>query len=126
MSTETKLSPLTKEERFNFIVNYAFGGWHHVERKKSLQCAVKFSVYCGSLSTYDADCLTKLVLSCHAVFVRAEIQQSGPRMVAVTLSTRTPHKDGDSFWQRHPSGHDIAKEAIKLAHEIEARGGVQE
>lgn len=106
---------MTKEEKFNVVVNHAFGGWHHVQGKNTLQGAVKFHVYCGAIATVDFDQLTKFVVACHAVRVRGEIVQSGPRCVGFILSEREDKKA--DFWRHHPSGYDLAM----MARDYQAR-----
>jgi len=113
------MNTLTIEERFNVVVNHAFCGWNHVSKQeKRFNDAAYFTVYQGGFSTYDFDQLTKLVLAAHAMFLRAEIVQSGPQRIGVWLSKRAPAIDGDSFADRHPSLDDL----IKQASELKAKG----
>lgn len=107
---------LTVEERLNVIVNHAFGGWHHVgNRKDTGNGGVQFNTF-GGISTFDFDQLTKLVVACHVVRVRAEIAQSGPRMLKIYLNPR--ENKPDSWSQHHPDGADLIAMAQKLTEEI--------
>lgn len=115
--------PREFDEQISSVVWHAFGGWHHVSYQKHGEFDgrkwVKFSVHSGSLSTYDYDVLTKLVLACHKWSVRAEIVQSGPRMLGVYLHCRTPD-DGtkeQSWSEKHPT----IRQLILRAEELEAR-----
>lgn len=116
--TEKPTPSMTNEERYNVVVNHAFGGWHHVGNKKTVQGAVVFSVW-GQLSTYDFNQLTRLVLVCHAVFVRAEVTQSGPGMLKIWLSAREPSFPGCSFADYHPSLDDLISDAQKLKERLQ-------
>jgi hypothetical protein len=103
---------MTDEERFNVVVNHAFGGWHHVgNRKQAGRRTVSFTCY-GDLSTYDFNVLTKLVLAAHAVRCRVELAQSQPRRLKVFVTCR--ENKPDSWSEHHPSLDDLITEATKL------------
>lgn len=110
---ETNLPPLSDDvkDRFGQVVGYAFGGWHHVGDPKRCGTGVKFSTY-GGLATFDFNQLTKLVLISHAVRVRAEIGQGGPRQLNVYLHPRIDKPD--SWSDHHPSLADLVASAQKL------------
>lgn len=111
------LDKLTVEERLNVVVNQAFDGWHHVSGRKSTgNGGVEFNVY-ASISTYDFSQLTKLVVACHVVRVRAEIAQSGPRMVKIYLNPR--ENKPDSWSQHHPDGKDLIAWVNRLTEKLE-------
>lgn len=103
---------MTNDERFNVVVNHAFGGWHHVEKREPCgNSGVKFYVY-GTLSTFDFTLLTKLVLAAHAVRVRAEVGQAGPKRLKIWLHVR--QNKPDSWSEHHPSLDDLISDATKL------------
>lgn len=103
---------MTKEERFNVVVNYAFGGWHHVEKREACgNGGVKFYVW-GTLSTFDFTVLTKLVLAAHAMRVRAEVGQAGPKKLKIWLHLR--ENKPDSWSEHHPSLDDLIADAQVL------------
>lgn len=55
----------------------------------------------GSLATFDFDELTRLVFLSHDRCIRAEIQNSGPRMVKICIWQREGREGGIS--ERHPT-----------------------
>lgn len=113
----------TFDERITKVVDYAFGGWHHVNYQKHGVSAsnpwCKFSVYSGSLSTYDYDRLTRLVLAAHKWSVRAEIVQSGPRLLGIWLHCRVP--DNGTKEQNWSEKHPTIGQLIQQAAELEDR-----
>jgi hypothetical protein len=106
---------MTTEDKFNVVVNHAFGGWHHVEKRQPSGTGVRFNVF-GTFATFDYAQLTRLVLAAHAVRVRVEVGQSGPRMLRVSLHVRE-HKP-TCFAAHHPSLDDLIADAEKLKAEI--------
>lgn len=116
MTTDVQAKPpLTIEERFNVVVNHAFGGWHHVGERKPCGSGVKFCHY-GDTSTFDWNVLTRLVLAAHAVRVRVELGNGGPRQLRVLLHPR--ENSPESWSQHHPSLDDLIAAAEKLKTEI--------
>lgn len=106
---------LTVEQRLNVVVNHAFDGWHHVYNRKPSGDGVLFYVY-AALGTWDFNQLTRLVVACHVVRVRAEIAQGGPGMVKIYLN---PREDMPSSWPKHhPDGDDLIAMTSKLMAEI--------
>jgi hypothetical protein len=102
---------MTPQERYDFVVNHAFGGWHHVQNAKPNGAGTVFN-YSGDVSTSDWTVLTRLVLACHAMRVRAEIKQAGPRALKFFLNAR---RDDPKNWsEHHPSLDDLIMEATKL------------
>lgn len=107
---------LTVEERFNVVVNQAFDGWHHVgNRKPTGRGGWEFNTF-GSIATFDFNQLTKLVVACHVVRVRAEIGRSGPRMLKIYLNARE-HKP-DAWSMHHPDGADLITMVQKLTAKL--------
>jgi len=111
---------LTNEQRLNVVVNHAFDGWHHVYGKKQNGTGVSFNVY-GDLATFDFNGLTKLVIACHVVQVRAEVAQSGPRMLKIYLHCRTDSPEETD--RHHPDANDLVKMVEKLRDEIAENAG---
>ena len=111
------ISDLTIEERFNVVVNHAFDGWHHVgDRKPTGRGGVQFTTF-GGIATFDFNQLTKLVVACHVVRVRAEIAQSGPRMLKIYLNPR--ENKPESWSQHHPDGADLIAMVEKMTAKLE-------
>lgn len=111
---------MTPEERFNVVVNHAFGGWHHVFGEKR-QCEgkqVSFWIH-GGISTWDFNLLTKLVVAAHVVRIRAEVESHGFGRLKIWLNIR---EDNPNAWtQHHPSGEGLKGEVDKLLCEV--KGG---
>ena len=59
--------------------------------------------YVGSISTFDCDRLTRLVLLAHSRFVRIEISPSGPNRIKIIAHRRKSREEGDRIHQYHPS-----------------------
>jgi len=104
------------------IINGAFGGTHHVGKLHWSRYAAKsggvceFVPDCGSLSTWDADHLTRLVILCHDLSVRASLSPGGPRRIKITLSERESH-GGEGGFGDYPisRGHPTILRAILAA-----------
>jgi hypothetical protein len=111
---------MTKEEKFNVIVNHAFGGWHHVQKRTDIQGGVRFWKN-GSVSTFDFDELTRLVVAAHAVRCRVEIESHGPRMLRFWLSEREDSAD-KHFYRHHPGVEDLEQMGRELADRLREGG----
>ena len=88
----TDLIQLPAKERLQCVINYAFGGDHHVGKiTKTIEGNGyewwKFSVITG-IATQDSDELTKLVVASLAYGVRVELVTSGPRRIGLMLHPR--------------------------------------
>lgn len=64
----------------------------------------------GSLSTFDDDGLTRLVLAAHAQACRVDVRASGGNLV-VQVNPRSPEPD-KSLYDRHPTLDDLAKRCV--------------
>lgn len=102
---------MNPEERYNLVVNHAFGGWHHVYGRKAFGGGWIFNVY-GTVSTFDFNQLTKFVIACHVARVRGEIAQSGPGMLKILLHCRACKPD--EWTAHHPSADDLVEMIRKL------------
>lgn len=91
------------EERAESVLACVFMGLHHCpDIKKVPGVGGRWEVNTiGSLSTFDFDGLTRLVISCHDNCIRGSITHSGPRMVKIMLHDRNCRTG--SFSQRHPT-----------------------
>lgn len=76
-------------------------GAHHVPTVKSFGTGIRVSVPSSSLSTFDRDRLTSLVLLAHDRCVRVELGNGGPWRTSVILHRR-PAREG-CINQRHPT-----------------------
>ena len=88
----TDLIQLPAKDRLQRVVNYAFGGDHHVGKiTKTIEGNGyewwKFSVASG-IATQDSDELTKLVVASLYYGVRVELVTSGPRRIGFILHPR--------------------------------------
>lgn len=85
---------------WNISTNWDRCEWYH-----SAKGAISL-VYRNSISTYDHDKLTKIVLAAHRNCVRIEIEGCGPRMMRVTF---WPRDRGQTDWScKHPDLADLA------------------
>lgn len=87
------------ETRAMQVINYVWGGIHHVEKIEKTPRYWQFSVY-GDIATTDFDAATRIVIAAHAFCVRVSIKNSGPRMLKFLLSNRGR---GDSYTEDHPT-----------------------
>ena len=88
----TDLIQLPAKDRLQGVVDYAFGGDHHVGKiTKTIEGNGyewwKFSVVSG-IATQDSDELTRLVVASLYYGVRVELITSGPRRIGFTLHPR--------------------------------------
>ena len=96
---------MTKEQATEFF-SILYHGKHHIPGKiKPRGDGWKVNHY-GTLTTFDFDNLTNLVFLCHDRAVRAEVGQSGPNMVRISIWQR---KREGGFSERHPT-IDVALE----------------
>jgi hypothetical protein len=85
--------------RFNEFIA-AMWGWHHLERVKwhRPECCEVW-LY-GNLSTYDFNDMTRLVVLCHDLAIRAEVRRNRGLSVLLTLRNRTA--TCDALTEIHP------------------------
>jgi hypothetical protein len=78
------------------------GGFHHVTGtiKPASPKGIKCSVPHGSMSSFDFDGLTRLVVMAHDRCIRAELRSGGPQRLTMYLHKR--QRDGQMA-QRHPT-----------------------
>lgn len=101
---------LTKATR---ILSNAYYGEHHIPGKiKDLGRIVECNVF-DSISTYDSNTLTRLVIAAHDECIRMEIRSSGPGRLKLlfTGSRKRPEECGD-YPLMH--GHVTIEDAIKV------------
>jgi len=100
MSYTQDLIHLDFDEKAERFVSDVFGGDHRVsrlERKSNHWLCVPR----GSLSTWDDDKLTRIVIASHKYGIRAEVTNHGMRCVKILLHNRTS-REGRMF-KRHPT-----------------------
>jgi hypothetical protein len=81
-------------------------GFHHLPMPKPWGLGVRVH-WTGDLSTWDFDCLTRLVLLAHKHCVRIEIGQGGPRGVAIMAHRRLEKLQ--SITEGHPNLEHLTK-----------------
>jgi len=69
------------------VVNFSFGGMHHVHAPKWDHGCLRFCIY-GGVSTWDRDSMTRLVVAAHRECVRVEVHPHTFRLLKVTVSRR--------------------------------------
>ena len=92
------------EQRATAIINWAFGGMHHLRKepvKKKLPWGEfwKLLIYENDLGSFDHSHLTKLVICAHHYAVRVSVTPAG-KYLAVELHERDRGAEGQS--RRHP------------------------
>lgn len=92
------------EQRAIAIINWAFGGTHHLRKeveKDMLPWGArwKLSIHENDLSSFDFSQLTKLVICAHHYAVRVSVQSAGMRLVVVLWER---NREGDNMSTRHP------------------------
>ncbi len=117
---------LPLEKRLQSLMQWAFGGEHHLKRVTQKGCYWELVTH-GDLSTFDSGNLTALVLACSVLGLRAQIEPHGPRHLKILVHGRN-ERDG-SVMRRIPSPSEIIMmlekmDAIERAQmELEASDG---
>lgn len=108
---------MPNEDRFERVINYAFGGKHHVHKYKENSRFAEFNLTTGcGLSTTDFDQLTRLVVASHLYGVRAEIVACNMHFVKVYLHAR--HKRDGSLYERHPDAIELIEMIVDRAGKV--------
>ncbi len=93
----------TFEARAEAMLDRAFSGIYHIQRLKRFPGPRPYWTFTEhSLSTYDFDMLTRLVLGAHEYCLRIEISQGGPGCIKVWVHPREG-REGCSMSKRHPT-----------------------
>jgi hypothetical protein len=91
---------MSEEQRLEAVLARAYRGLHHVPNEiKKHPRYWETNVY-DSISTFDFDVLTRLVLAAHRYAVRLEIDSSGPSLLKLRLFARVRH---GNRYDRHPT-----------------------
>lgn len=88
-------------ERFDELVGAVWGGWHHIAKVKWYRptcCEVWLH---GSLSTFDYNAMTLLVVVAHDLKIRAEARRN--RGFTVLLELRAATAKRHAMTEAHPS-----------------------
>jgi hypothetical protein len=113
MSNAQDLIDLDFDDKADRFVGDVFGGVHRVakfERKSNHWICVPY----GSLSTWDDDKLTRIVIASHKYGVRAEVDNHGMRGVKILLHNRVSRNG--LLHKRHPTiGQVVGSDAEKAA-----------
>jgi hypothetical protein len=100
----TDLINLPFSQKIERFVSDVFGGQHHLQKLTDLGSHVVCVPY-GSLATYDDDKLTRIVIECHRLGLRAEVDNYGMRGVKILLHNRKCRTG--RLWERHPELKDV-------------------
>ena len=111
---------MTIEGRYNWFVNYCFGGWHHVYKKIVNEKFAEFNIY-GDVASFDFDQITKMTIASHGLCLRCEIKQAGPRMLKIFLSPRVSKKENDCCFYNHPDLDDLIGDCKKFKERLKIR-----
>lgn len=99
------------EDRATAIINWAFGGLHHL-RKEPVKTKFpwgwswKLLINENDLSSFDFSQLTKLVIAAHHYAVRVSVQTAGMRLVVV-------------LWERQRESEHTSGKHPELASVVE-------
>jgi hypothetical protein len=101
MADETDdLIGLEFQEKAEHWVSDVFGGVHRVAKFEFKQhyflCVPR-----GTLSTFDDDYLTRIVIASHRYGLRAEVDNHGMRGLKILLHNRVGREG--RMWERHPT-----------------------
>lgn len=108
----------TIDPRFNAIINIAFGGTHHIKSIKPYSGhGLTFLVY-GTLSTWDDNRLTKLVIAAHHQCVRVDIAPANPGYIRIRMWKRIRKDNVYPIMNTHPTLEEHLK-LLKLNPEDE-------
>ena len=100
MSTEKK-EELLLSDKVSIFVNHVFGGRHHLSKLEDNNGSFVCVPFTPSLSTFDDDILTRIVLTAHRLCLRAEITNNGFRGIKIILSNRRGREG--MLHHRHPT-----------------------
>lgn len=90
---------LTEEEATSFFAEFYRGEHHFPSKLKPFGEGWSMGHF-GTLSTFDFDELTRLVLLAHEKCIRVEISQGGINRLRIAIHKRA--REG-SIYQRHPT-----------------------
>ena len=88
------------------ILGVVYAGIYHIDQRAldkgdwSHQGYIEIKLR-DTLSTYDLDRLTALVIACHDAAVRVEIDGNSWHMLLLRFHERK--RESDSMWERHPT-----------------------
>lgn len=88
------------------VLGFVYAGIYHLDQAalKKVNWADKWNVHViidGSLATYDANALTRLVIAAHDLCARVEIEARAYRYLRLTFSER--ERNGRSVITSHPT-----------------------
>lgn len=94
------------DAKVNNFVSDVFGGSHRVAKLEN-KGHYYLCVPHGTLSTFDDDKLTRIVVASHAYGLRAEISNHGMRGLKILLHNRKSRTG--RMWERHPTMDEVVK-----------------
>lgn len=110
---------LPHEERFDRVVDYVFGGKHHVRKfqvcHNGRHAYAEFTIY-GGMATVDFNKLTRLVIASHLYGVRAEIDPCNMQMLKIYLHARETRLG--SMSERHPGTFELIEMIVDRARKV--------
>lgn len=99
---------LTLEQKVDHFVSKVFGGEHHCRKVVFAGNHYVVVPNTPSVSTFDGDRLTRIVLASHELGLRAELTNHGMIGIKILLHSRTTRKVG-KYWERHPTIEDAVE-----------------
>lgn len=95
---------LTFAERAECVMAACFRGLHNHRGKLERHERYWIATCHHSLSSYDSNDLTRLVLAAHKFHVRVEVQPANIKVLRIMLHDR--QREGTATWDRHPTIED--------------------
>lgn len=110
------------EDKVERVLCQTFGGLHHVHTwgRREVNATVhgiKMSLHTGTLQTFDADALTRLVVAAHDECVRVEITGGTPGYITCWFHVRDGREG--RYWQKHPT---MEQALAKIRADFDADG----
>ena len=107
---------MTEQEAIDFFSEF-FRGKHHIPKRRGQKNLDQWGEgFCvcvrNSLSTFDFDELTRLVILAHKKLMRAEISPASSKYLRIIVFKR---KHEGHFYERHPNTKDL----IEMIKEVE-------
>jgi len=107
---------LSEDDAKAFFATFYRGEHHFPGKLKPYGLGWSMSHF-GSLSTFDTDDLTRLVLLAHEKCIRVQIEQGGPNRLRIAIWGR---KREGSMFERHPTIEQALDSFKKQAKEVKA------
>ena len=113
------MSETQRSESFvkaQLIINYAFGGEHHLVKTIRDAGAYATAAVTRGISTFDFDNLTRLVVAAHVYCCRVQINPLSGNCLELMFHTRRPF--GKRLDERHRSAEELRTMCAELMESV--------